>query len=172
MRSGDSDVRPETREHLPRPPLPVSAAPASSRSAVHRGPVRAAFRVDARVGEAQALNRAAVHQVLLHNFGGIFGLHVPVPDCFGIDDDGGAVLALVEASGLIDAHAASQACLLGNLLQPGVQFALSIRSTGGPGSAFRTGIMADKNMVPEWGQTFTPCISSLQADGGEQSFHI
>jgi len=76
-------------------------------------PMRAGLFIDARIGQTQPLHRPAIHQVLLHNLCGIFRLHMPIPDGLGIDDHRGPVLALVQASGLVDAHGISQAGGLG-----------------------------------------------------------
>jgi hypothetical protein len=114
--------------------------------------MRACLRVDALVGEAQALNGTAVDQMLLDDFGGIFWLDVAVPDGFGIDDYRRPVFALIQASRLVDSDRAPQACSLRQLLQLRVQFALSIRGARRPGSAFRADIVADKDVALENGQ--------------------
>jgi hypothetical protein len=59
------------------------------------------------------------------------------------------VLTLVQAAGLVDPHPDAEAGFFRQLLQPGVQIALSI---GGAGAARRiggTGVVADKDMVFE-----------------------
>ena len=114
--------------------------------------MRASLGIDACIGQPQPLHRATVDQVLLHNLRGIFRLNMSVPDGLGIHDYRGPVLALVQAEGLVDAHAGAQASGLRQLLQLCVQFALSIGGARGPRSAFRTDIMADKNVVLEQGQ--------------------
>ena len=88
--------------------------------------MRAGFGVDARVGEAKALDGATGEEVLLDNFSSVLRLDEAIPDRFGIDHHGGAVLALIQAQGLVDADAIGDAGRLGELLQLGVQIALSI----------------------------------------------
>lgn len=78
--------------------------------------MRAAFGVEAFAGDAQPFHGMAAHQVLLHNLGGIFGAHASVPDSVGIHDDGRAMLALVEAAGLVNANPIAQTGGLGQLL--------------------------------------------------------
>jgi hypothetical protein len=62
------------------------------------------------------------------------------------------MFALIQASGLVDTHRVTKTGSLAMLLQLGVQFALSIRRARGAGSAFGTGVVADKNMMFEDGQ--------------------
>jgi hypothetical protein len=81
------------------------------------------------------------------------------------------VLALIQAPGLVDANPVSQASGLGELLQLGEQFALAIAGTRWAGSAFRTDIMANKNMVLKQRQTDDPPQSRLIARRGLASFH-
>ena len=126
--------------------------------------MRTGLGVDARVGQAQALHRPAIHKVFLHNFRGIFGLHMPVPDRLGIDHNRRPMLALVEAAGFVDPDGISQARSLGELLQLRMQLALSIRSARRPRSAFRTGIMADKNVTLEQGQSMLLLLQAYRAE--------
>jgi hypothetical protein len=63
----------------------------------------ACFGVQAGVGEAQAVDMATRDEVLLDDLGGIFGLDVAVPDGVGVNDDYGAVFALVETASFVDA---------------------------------------------------------------------
>src|SRR5262249_4355987 len=66
----------------------------------------------------QTLDGASADQVLLHNLLDIFRLHAPVPDILGIDDDHGAMAALVEAATVIDAHTTVEIGLRYQLLEP------------------------------------------------------
>src|SRR5262245_54518941 len=70
--------------------------------------MRATWSVDAACGQAQALDGAAVQQMRLHNLIDVGQRDEAVPDRLGIDDDGYAVLALVEATGGVDAHASAE----------------------------------------------------------------
>ena len=123
----------------------------------------ACLGVDAPVREAEPFDRTSADQVLLDDLGGIFGLDVAVPDGFGIYDDRRAVLALVEASGFVDANRAAQAGGPGELLKLGMQFALAVGGARRSRSAFRTDIVADEDVVFENGQTIPP-ESRLQVD--------
>ena len=62
------------------------------------GFVRAVFGVEARVGEAEALDGAAVEDVLGDDLVYVLDLDEAVPDGLGVDNDRMAVLALVEAA--------------------------------------------------------------------------
>jgi hypothetical protein len=66
----------------------------------------AAFRIDALIGEPESLNGTPTKQMLFHNLFGVCWLDVSVPDGFRIDDYRWAVLALVEATCLVDAYLA------------------------------------------------------------------
>lgn len=72
-------------------------------------PVGAGFGVEAGVGDAETFDGAAGDEVLGDDFVGVFRFDPAIPDGIGVDDDCGAVLALVEAAGFVDADAASQA---------------------------------------------------------------
>ena len=74
--------------------------------------------VEAVVGKAEAFDGTAVEEVLGDDLVDVFERDAAVPDGFGVDDDGGAVLALVEAAGLVGADA---------VLETGV-FAASLRA--------------------------------------------
>jgi hypothetical protein len=114
--------------------------------------VRAALGVDALVGEAQALDGTAADEMLAHDLLGILGLDVAVPDGLGIDDDGGAVLALVEAAGLVDAHAAAEVCGLRGLLQGYMNIASATGCTRGTRRTVWALIGTDKDMMFKDGQ--------------------
>jgi len=123
--------------------------------------MRAVFAVETLVSNAQALYGASADEMLFDDGCRVFGAHIAVPDGFGIDHDHGAVLALVEAAGLVDAHAATETGGLGELLQLGMKIAFSIGGTGGAGSTLGAHIMADKNMTFECGQAGkTSCLKS------------
>ena len=60
--------------------------------------MRAGFCIQAFVGDAQAFNRAPADEMLLHNRFRVFRAHVAVPDSLRVDDDGGTMLALIQAA--------------------------------------------------------------------------
>jgi hypothetical protein len=110
--------------------------------------VGAALGIDAIVGNAEALNGAAVGQMLFDDLGGVFRLDSAVPDGLRVDDDGRAVLALVEAERLVDADT-GEAGGLGQLLKLREDFALSIGSARGAGSPLGANVMTDKDVMLE-----------------------
>jgi hypothetical protein len=141
--------------------------------------VGAGFGVDALVCEAKAFDGTAVDEVFLDDLLGIFGLDVAIPDGLRVDDDGGAMFALVEAAGLVDANRAGEARCLGKLLQLGMQFALSVGGARGAWGAFRTGVVAYEDVVLENWQMIPPgsrLQASAKGNGAENSrrrtFHI
>jgi hypothetical protein len=134
--------------------------------------MRARLGIDAGIGQAKPLHRAAIYQVLLHYLRGIFRLHMPVPDSLGIHDYGGPVLALIKATRLVNTDGISQAGGLGELLQLRVQFALSIGRARGPWSTFWTGIMANENVVFEQGQASLLQTSAYRAKPSANFPHL
>ena len=116
----------------------------------------ASLSVEAGVGEAQALDRATRDEVLVDDFRGVFRLDVAVPDGFGVDDDHGAVFALVEAAGLVDADFAFEPCGAAELLKLDEEVSGAV---GGAGDAWGTGgagILADKYVPFKLRQSVNP----------------
>jgi hypothetical protein len=113
--------------------------------------VGAGLGIDAGISDAEALDGPPVHQVLLNNFGRVFRLDPAVPHGLRVDHDGGTVLALVKAQGLVHADA-GEAGGLGELLYLGENFALSIGGTRGAGSALGAYVMTDEDVMVVKGQ--------------------
>jgi hypothetical protein len=110
--------------------------------------VRAGLGVDTVVGDAQALDGPAGDEVLVDNLFSIAGLHMAVPNSFGIDDHVGAVLALVEAAGFVDADSRrAETGSLGGLLQLHQQLAVAVGSAGWARRARRTGVGTDEDVA-------------------------
>ena len=85
--------------------------------------------------------------MLHHDLLRIFGAHAAVPDGLRVNHHRGAVLALVQAAGLVDSDFAGQARVSRKLLQPGVQRARSIGGAGGPGRVGGPDVVADKDVA-------------------------
>jgi hypothetical protein len=111
--------------------------------------VRTGFCVEALFGDAETVYRAASDEVIPNNGFGVLGADIAVPDGLRVDDDHGAVLALVEATGLVDAHAAGKASFLCQLLEAGVQIALAVGGTGDAGRIGGAGVVANKDVMFE-----------------------
>jgi hypothetical protein len=112
--------------------------------------VGAGFGVQAGVGDAEAFDWASGDEVLGDDFVGVFGINAAIPDGIGVDDHGGAVLALVKAAGLVDSDAAGEAGFSGELREAGVERALAV---GGAGGARRVGgadVVTDEDVAFEW----------------------
>jgi len=81
----------------------------------------ASFRVQATIGQSQTLDRLSADNVRLDDFVDVGFGDVAVPDGIRVNHDVGAVLALIETSGLIGADAtfqsASSELLFEELLQ-------------------------------------------------------
>jgi len=103
--------------------------------------------VQALIGNAEPLHGVASDKVLADNLVGVGRGHVAVPDSLGIDHDHRSMLALVKASGLVDADFCSQASFFGELLEPGMDLALALRGAGAAGSASGTLVGTHKDMM-------------------------
>ena len=66
--------------------------------------MRTRRRIDAGVGQSKAFDGFIAQEMRLDDLVHVVELDETVPDLLGIDDHGDAVLALIEAAGLIDAH--------------------------------------------------------------------
>ena len=113
--------------------------------------VGAGFGVKAGVSDAESLDGAAGDEVLGDNFIGIFGFDAAIPDGIGVDNDGGAVLALVEAAGLVDADAAGEAGFPSELREAGVERTLAVGSAGGAGRIGGADVVTDEDVTLEEG---------------------
>lgn len=115
--------------------------------------MRAALGVQAVLGHAQALDGPAGEEMLGNDGLCVFGVDIAVPDRIGVDDNHGTVLALVEASRLIDADAAGQPGFPDKLLQTRMKLALPIAGAGGARSVERADIVTDKDVPFKPGQS-------------------
>jgi len=112
--------------------------------------VRAAVGVDAGVGKAKAFDGTAVDEVLLHDLFGVAGFGETVPDGFGINDEDGAVLALVEAAGFIDADAVLETGGFDGVLEGAAKLFSVAEGAAGAG-VFVPLVEADEEVVfEEW----------------------
>jgi hypothetical protein len=105
------------------------------------------FGVDAGVRQAEAIDGTAVEEVLVDDLLGVMGVGEAVPDGFGIDDEDGAVLALIEASGLIDADAMLEAGGFDGVLEGSAEFLAVFGGAAGAGGGFVALVQADKKVV-------------------------
>jgi hypothetical protein len=132
--------------------------------------MRAAFGVQAAFGHAQALDGPAGDEVLGNDGLCILRMDIAVPDRIGIDHNHRAVLALIEASGLINADAAGQPGLPDEMLQTRVKLAFPIAGAGWAGSVERTNIVTDKDVPFKPGQTDFLLHQSKALAGWGRSF--
>ena len=109
--------------------------------------MRAAFGVNACVGQPQPLHWLSFHQMLFHNVRGIGWLHMAIPDGFRVNHDHRAVFALVQAERLVDPDSGTESSGLGQLLQLGVQFRFTVSRAGWAGCVGGTDVVTDKYMM-------------------------
>ena len=114
--------------------------------------MRTRFCVKAIFMDAKMLDGAPGNEVLGYDDFSIFGADVAVPDRLGVNDDHGAVLALIEAARLVDAHAAGEAGFPAQLLQAGMHFAFAVGSAGRTGRVEWADIVADEDVAFKPGQ--------------------
>src|ERR1700679_2522608 len=123
--------------------------------------VRACLGVQTIIGNPQALYWPPVHKMLFHNLRGVRCRHAAVPYTLWIDHHRRAMLALIQASGLVDPHRTfEKSCLTRcpcTLLQLREQLALSIHSARCTRRVFRPAVLADKYMMlKNWQSKFPP----------------
>src|SRR5262249_51975206 len=71
----------------------------------------------------ETVYRPPANQMLPHDLRHVVGRYGPIPNIVGINNDHGAMAALVEAAGMIDAHAPLESRLGDERLQPAVNAA-------------------------------------------------
>jgi hypothetical protein len=109
--------------------------------------VWAVVGVEAGVWEAKALDWAAVEDVLGDDLVYIFEGNEAVPDGLRIDNDRGAVLALVEAAGFIGSYGVLEAGVFEGFLEGVFElFAAAGTATGAAGGAIAL-VGADEDVV-------------------------
>ena len=109
--------------------------------------------VEAIVGDDEALDGASGDQVLTDDFRHVVDGDAAVPDGFRVDDDGGAVLALVETSSLVGADGAGKAGAADCVLEGGVELAFAVGGAGGAGAAGFAEISADEDVAFKFRQS-------------------
>jgi hypothetical protein len=111
--------------------------------------VRATLGIQAGIGQAQARHGAAVQEVLADDLGDVLDVHEAVPDGLGIDDNDGAVLALVEAAGLVGADLVLQTGRLDGVLEGGFELLASPWAAAWTRGALVALVGADEEVVLE-----------------------
>ena len=105
--------------------------------------------VDAGVGQAKAIDGTAVEEMLLDDLLGVVGVGETVPDGFGIDDEDGSVLALIQASGLVDADAVLEAGGFDGVLERAAEFLAVFAGAAGAPGGFVALVKTDKEVMFE-----------------------
>ncbi len=107
--------------------------------------------IDAGVGKAEAFDGTAVEEVLVDDLFGVAGLGETVPDGFGVDDEDGAVLALVEATGFVDADAVFEAGGFDGIFEGAAEFLAVFVAAAGAGGGIVALVEANKEvMFEDW----------------------
>ena len=106
--------------------------------------------VDAGVGKAEALDGAAMEEVLLDDLFGVAGLGETVPDGFGVDDEDGAVLALVETAGFVDADAVLEAGGFDGIFEGAAEFFAVVEGAAGAGGLVALVEADEEVMFEDW----------------------
>jgi hypothetical protein len=122
--------------------------------------VLAGFGVQARVRYAQALDWLSADDVRFDNFIHIGLGDVAVPDRLGIDYEVGAMLALVEAAGLVGSHSAFEAALRQLLLEQLLQAGLGGGIAASTRMACGALVSTDENVLFEFRHQLVSYLSS------------
>ena len=114
--------------------------------------MRAVLRVEAGVGKAQALDGTVVEEMFGDDLLDVTRVDVAVPDGLGIDHDDGAVLALIEAAGLVGADVVLEAGFLDGVLEGRFELLAAVRKATGTGGGFVALVGADEDVMVEFWQ--------------------
>lgn len=125
----------------------------TTRATRESGPVRANGGVEAVVCDEKALDGTAADEVFADDLGNIFDLDPTVPDGFRVDDDGWAMLALLKASGLVDADAGDETGSLCSVLEGRVELTLAVGGAGTARTARLANIGTDEDVALEFRQS-------------------
>jgi hypothetical protein len=105
--------------------------------------------VDAGIGKAEALDGTAVDEMFVDDLFGVVGIGETVPEGFGVDDEDGAVLALVEAAGFVDADSVLEAGGFDGILEGAAEFLAMFVAAAGAGGGIVALVDADENVMFE-----------------------
>ena len=118
--------------------------------------MRAAGGIQASLGQAQPLYRAAIYQMLGDDLLDILRLYEAVVDRFRIDHQRWPVFALIQAAGLVHSHSVAQTGGSDAIFHAGVNLALAVGSAGRPRRLRCPEIGADKDVAIKSRQRETP----------------
>ena len=105
------------------------------------------FGVEAGSWKPKALDGTAVQQMFGDDLIDILELDKAVPDSLGIDDDHGAMLALVEAAGLVGPDHVLEAGTLDGVLEGRFELLAALRKAAWPGGVLVSLVGADEQMM-------------------------
>lgn len=108
--------------------------------------------VDAGVGQDEAFDGTAFQEVLFDDLGNVLEFYEAIPGLLGIDDDGDAVLALVEATGIVDADPGAQSVLFDSVLERLADGSAALGAAAATAMARLALVDADENMSFKFGQ--------------------
>jgi hypothetical protein len=93
-----------------------------------------------------------MEKVLVDDLFHILQLDKTVPDRLGIDDDYGAMLALIEAAGLVGANQVLKTGILDSVLEGGLELFAALRQATGAGCVLIALVGTDEEMVLKFRQ--------------------
>ena len=100
-------------------------------------------------GHEQAFHQFALDHVAFHDFRDVGFIADPIPDAFRINDDAGAIFAMIQTSGLVGTDGTLETQTLNFLLEERVQLRGPVIGTAPSRVALGALIDADKNMMLE-----------------------
>jgi hypothetical protein len=121
----------------------------------------AAGRIQTLFRQTQALDRPSAYDVRLNDLFDVRFGNAAVPDGIGIDHHIRAVLALVEASGLIRADASVQAMGRQLLLEEFLQASFRQRIAATPRMTWRSLVSANEDMFFEFRHPYSQSLSEI-----------
>ena len=100
-------------------------------------------------GHEEAFHQFALDHVPFHNFRDVGFIPHPIPDAFRINDDAGAVFAMIQTTRLVGADDAFEPKSLDFLFEEGVKFHGPVIGAAPSGVALGPLINANENMMLE-----------------------
>jgi hypothetical protein len=132
--------------------------------------VGALLDVEADVGEAQALDRTAVEEMLRDDFFDVFDVDEAVPNGLRIDNNDRTVFALVETARFVGPDVVFEAGVLDGILEGGFKLFAAARKAARTVGAFVAFVGANEDVVVKFRQEWDSLSQGLDGCTTHRAF--